>query len=185
MFRPSIPISLRRAHRRCRGELLEVERPPADRCVALDQPEVIYRGHRPAMTSDEWKTLGMPAVEAERLAAIRHPAATRVSVVIITADGAGPLTHFPYHERYGFDWGFDGAGTKDLARAILLHHCGVTPTLCGELYPPVPNELPVDYEAFSREVIAGLRRSGPWSLTRVEIAEWIAARQLPRPRRLR
>ena len=149
----------------------DLRSPPAD-----DQdPSVIYQGSRPPMAAADWRALGYSDAEATRLMETSVPAATRVSVVVLSSEGVAPLPHYPFHSPTGFEWGFSGSGPADLARCILLHHCGVRPHVRGEFYPPAPGELPVRYQAFKFDVIARLQPDEPWALTSQQISAWIEA----------
>lgn len=121
-----------------------------------EEPELVYQGTR----------VREPGVG--RLAAT-------VEVIVISADGVGPLQHYPFHNPVGFDWGYLGHGPADLARCILLHHLGIEPECVGALYPPSEEELPVSYHEFLSEVIAPLPRCLQWFLTRDQVAAWVAS----------
>jgi hypothetical protein len=136
---------------------------------------VVYQGSRPAMDAADWCALGFSEPEAAQLANLRSRTHTRTSVVVMSADGVAPLAHYRFHSPTGFEWGYSGSGPADLARCILLHHCGVTPARRGEFYPPAPDELPVRYQAFKFEVISRLAPEEPWALSSQQIAEWIQA----------
>lgn len=137
---------------------------------------VVYRGQRRPMSAAEWQAAGYPLEEARhRLDAIRV-ADTCVEVLVITRDGVGPLTHYPFHSDR-FEWGYRGPGPADLARCILLHHYRITPVLRGRRYPPKTGELPVSYQAFKCEVIARLAQDRPWELTATRIREWARSRR--------
>lgn len=136
---------------------------------------VIYHGSRPAMAAADWSALGFSDPQASRLANLRSPTGTRASIVIMTADGVAPLRHYPFHSPTGFEWGYSGSGPADLARCILLHHFGVTPTSRGKFYPPAAGELPVGYQAFKFDVIARLEPDAQWALTSQQISGWIEA----------
>jgi hypothetical protein len=138
--------------------------------------EVIYRGERRKLTREDWQRFGYAPGEADELAQRIAPGLIGVSVAVLSADGAGPLEHYPFHSPSGFEWGYDGSGPADLARCILLHYHAVTPTRRGPFYPPAAGELPVSYQAFKRDVIARLPQHEAWTLTRREITEWIEAR---------
>jgi hypothetical protein len=145
--------------------------PPADDHAS----SFVYQGSRPPMAAADWRALGYSETEATRLMKTCVPAATRVSVVVLSSDGVAPLAHYPFHSPTGFEWGFSGSGPADLARCILLHHLGVTPSSRGEFYPPAPDELPVRYQAFKSEVIARLAPDEPWALSSQQISTWIEA----------
>jgi hypothetical protein len=138
-------------------------------------PSVIYQGSRPPMAAADWCALGYSDAEARRLMKTIVPTATRVSVVVLSSEGVAPLPHYQFHSPTGFEWGFSGSGPADLARCILLHHCGVRPHVRGEFYPPAPGELPVCYQAFKSDVIARLQPDEPWALTSQQISAWIEA----------
>ncbi len=137
------------------------------------EPEVIYRGERRNLTSEDWQRRGFLPSEAMELAGRTHPRLPGVSVVVLTTDGAGPLEHYPFHSPGGFEWGYEGSGPADLARCILLHHFKIAPSRRGLFFPPRPDELPVSYQAFKRQVISRLPVHHAWTLTRGEITEWI------------
>lgn len=145
--------------------------PPGDDHAA----SIVYHGSRPPMAAADWRALGYSDTEATRLMRTNVRATTRVSVVVLSSDGVSPLAHYPCHSPAGFEWGYAGSGPADLARCILLNHCGVTPARRGEFYPPAPNELPVRYQAFKSEVIARLAPDEPWALSSQQISAWIEA----------
>jgi len=140
------------------------------------EPEVVYRGERRQLTGEDWQRFGYAPGDADELAHRIAPGLIGVSVVVLSADGAGPLEHYPFHSPSGFEWGYDGPGPADLARCILLHYHAVTPTRRGHFYPPAAGELPVSYQAFKRKVIARLPHHEGWTITRCEITKWIDAR---------
>jgi hypothetical protein len=140
------------------------------------ESEVIYRGERRKLTHEDWERLGFEPGEAVELAGRTYPRLPGVSVAVLSADGAGPLEHYPFHSPAGFEWGYEGSGPADLARCLLLHYHAVTPTRRGHFYPPAPDELPVSYQAFKWDVIARLPQHEGWTLTRHQITEWIEAR---------
>jgi hypothetical protein len=97
--------------------------------------DVLYRGEHVRMDQAAWERLGWSAEQAREY--LRDfPRDTRPEVVVLAPDGVGPLEHYPYHSRGGFDWGLCRPGLADLARAILLHHYNIVPAACGQLYPP-------------------------------------------------
>jgi hypothetical protein len=144
--------------------------PRPHRPATRSDDEVLYRGRRAPLAVGDWEALGWPAEKAREHA--RHfPHNTRSEVLVISADGVGPLEHYPYHSPTGFNWGNLGSGCAELARCILLHHHGVTPAQDGELYPPTVGELPVSYQRFKADIIAALPERS-WTITAAEIRAW-------------
>ena len=69
------------------------------------------------------------------------------------------------HSPTGFEWGYGGSGPAQLALAILVNHFGD----CAKAL--------ATYQAFKREVVAGLPKHG-WTLTSRDIdqsLQWICA----------
>lgn len=165
-----VPTPFRGWRHRAAGRDGPDARPPSG-AVA----DVMYAGARLPLSAAEWISVGFSEPVAKRLAGVPLRAATRATVTVIGQAGAVPLRHFPFHSRRdaGLDWGFDGAGPRDLARAMLLAHFAVRPTACGDFFAPRPGELPVSYERFHSEVIAELAIAGPWTLTSAELPAWI------------
>lgn len=64
----------------------------------------------------------------------------------------------------GFEWGYEGAGPKNLAAAILADYLGRAPH-----YWLV--------ERFARQVIARLDVSSPWAIQGREIDDWLRQRR--------
>lgn len=65
------------------------------------------------------------------------------------------------HSPDGFSWGYGGSGPSELARALLVDHCG-----------PGGGE-PALYQAFKRDVVAGWPQDGPWELEAPAIDAWL------------
>lgn len=68
-------------------------------------------------------------------------------------DPLPPRLDLRNHSPTGFEWGYGGSGPAQLALAILADHLDST-DLALRLY-----------QAFKREVIAGLDRTKPWTMT--------------------
>lgn len=66
----------------------------------------------------------------------------------------------------GLDYGYDGAGPANLARAILADHLGRPPKWWL-------------YRAFQQQFLDGLDRDEAWSISEVEIAAWYIAVKIP------
>lgn len=172
----------RRGAARASASAAVIETPvPPRRAPRLSEPPseggdamVIYHGSRPQMTIADWRARGFSTAEAKQQLRTARRSATRVSVVVICSAGVAPLRHYPYHSPDGFEWGYNGSGPADLARCILLDHFGVEPHPRNGFYPPQPDELPVDYQAFKAEVVAELQAGEPWSLTGEQVSEWVA-----------
>lgn len=81
----------------------------------------------------------------------------------------GDLKHLPYHSPDGFEWGYCGSGPADLAIALLAD---ADPTLLRADVPPIEPAL---YQAFKTQVIARLPRDQRWTLTQVQIVDWVTA----------
>lgn len=132
---------------------------------------VIYQGRVRPMTPADWEAQGHSPATAAKLIGSDIAIA---EVLVISPTGVAPLSHYPFHSPLGFAWGYGGSGPADLARCLLLDHHGVVPGRRGSRYPPIEDELPVDYQAFKWQCIARLPRQRPWSLSATQVDRWCA-----------
>ncbi len=97
----------------------------------------------------------------------RTPAGLQVSVV----DGGEryPLEHHVRHSPTGFECGYGGSGPADLARCILIDYFDVGELVRADREQP----LPVNYQDFKFQVVAGLPRDGSWQLPAEKVAEYL------------
>ncbi|HEV7805455.1 MAG TPA: DUF6166 domain-containing protein [Solirubrobacteraceae bacterium] len=130
----------------------------------------IYTGHREAMTSIDWQRLGWDATAADRYAAAFVGSAVRVFVV--DEHGARPLTHHVRHSPSGFAWGYGGSGPAELARCVLLDFYDIGARDAADEWE---SPLPVSYQQFKFDVIAGLPQDLPWTISGRQIADWAAS----------
>lgn len=103
--------------------------------------------------------------------------------VTVQRDGGPeePLCHYVRHSPSGFAWGYNGSGPAELARCILLDHCGMYEGESAR-HDELIVKTGVSYQDFKVDVIAGFqwagaagRRDDPaWTLTSEEIDAWIA-----------
>jgi hypothetical protein len=96
---------------------------------------------------------------------------TSEPLVVLVKDGeekARPLLGvFPpgtWDRGWGFEWGYEGAGPKALAAAILADYLGRQPSFWL-------------VERFARQVIARLDVAKPWMIQSAEIAAWLQRRR--------
>ncbi len=83
-----------------------------------------------------------------------------------------PLTHYPYHSRSGFEWGYAGSSPADLALALMADLFGEEPTreaLDRGVHPFRSWLLHQDLKA---EWVAGFPYRG-WKLKASEIMAWV------------
>lgn len=110
----------------------------------------------------------------------RGPTASSAALVVVedAASGAvlGPLEHRVRYSPTGLNWGYDGAGPRDLARSLLAAvladaHCGVcrgAPTGCDSCHGGLRPDLPA--AAFTYEVVA--RLAPDWSMHARQVQAW-------------
>lgn len=95
---------------------------------------------------------------------------TALGLRVLVDDGKVqvPLEHYVRHSPTGFECGYGGSGPADLARCILIDHFDLHHEVRAgrEL-------LPVDYQAFKFEVIAGLPNDAAWNLSSEEVQAWV------------
>jgi hypothetical protein len=112
--------------------------------------------------------------------------------VLVEEDGATrPLPHHVRHSPDGFNWGYGGSGPSDLARSLLIDFFGQEADCpecerSGQLEDEPGHmtscwecggdgfKLPVGYQDFKFQVIAGLPSAG-WTLSEEKVAEWVRA----------
>lgn len=75
-----------------------------------------------------------------------------------------PLRHHVRHSPDGMNWGYGGSGPSDLARSILIDYLGMHDT---------PDELPVNYQDFKNEFVAGISHYGG-AIDQIQIEDFIA-----------
>lgn len=81
--------------------------------------------------------------------------------VSVEQDGVPRLLHhLSRHDPDGFDYGYDGSGPADLARAILSDYLGYVPKWRV-------------YRAFLHQFIVPLDRAEPWTISEAEISAWL------------
>ena len=78
--------------------------------------------------------------------------------VRVTVNGK-PLEHHVHHSPTGFEWGYRGSGSADLARSILWDFLGREPAH-------------VLYQSFKFRFVAGW--GDEWQITSEEIQKWIS-----------
>jgi len=98
--------------------------------------------------------------------------------VRVTEDAGGPghlLNHLPCHSPDGFEWGYGGSGPADLAIALLAD---ADPSLVRRKRNALDGGAPIEsalYQAFKSQVVARLPRDERWTLTQVQIVDWVTA----------
>ncbi|MBI3965356.1 MAG: hypothetical protein HY329_06945 [Chloroflexi bacterium] len=96
---------------------------------------------------------------------------TSEPLFVFVQDGDGERRPLPgvlppgtWDRGSGFEWGYDGAGPRNLAVAILTDYLGCQ-----------PHHWIID--RFVRQVIAKLDVSKPWVITSTELAGWLTQRR--------
>jgi hypothetical protein len=140
----------------------------------------VYRIERTSMTRDDFLALGWNNPQAEKLA---HDGHRKVRVIVMvgsedegTTGYLYEMTHWPFHSPTGFEYGYGGSGPAELARCILIDFYGIVPTSRpgSTLYENA--DLPVSYQAFKEDFIAG-KSGSMFDITGEEIASWAARNQ--------
>lgn len=149
--------------------------------------ELLYVGRRMTITLDRLTTHYGWGADAARKMIERGGVGTEARVFVVggNSESMEDLPHYPFHSPSGFEWAYHGSGPAELARCILLHHCGLAArkpsgsSWCEEVYDPEsgePAELPVSYQEFKADVISKLDRRG-FELRRSVVVEWIKGRR--------
>lgn len=125
----------------------------------------VYIGARRPLAIEDWCDLGWGRRQATRLADLA-PRPIGPFVLVATADRVESLRHHICHSPSGFEWGYDGNGSSELARCILIDYLDDADAPC---------ELLARYQEFKDAVIANLPRIGIWSLASQAIAAWAAS----------
>jgi hypothetical protein len=95
-----------------------------------------------------------------------------VRVFVVDEHGARPLTHHVRHSPSGFAWGYGGSGPAELARCVLLDFYDIGARDAADEWE---SPLPVSYQQFKFDVIAGLPQDLPWTISGRQIADWAAS----------
>lgn len=66
------------------------------------------------------------------------------------------------HSPTGFAWGYSGSGPAQLALAIMC-----------DLLPTEREKAQMAYQAFKRDVVAGLSQERDWELSDLEVLNWL------------
>jgi hypothetical protein len=84
------------------------------------------------------------------------------TIVTVNGQPLNPRNDIRCHSPTGFEWGYGGSGSAQLALAILTDHIG--DDRIAQAY----------YQDFKWQVIAPIQ-TPTWSLTEEQVAEWLAA----------
>lgn len=86
------------------------------------------------------------------------------------------LPHHPKHSPDGFNWGYGGSGPSELARCILIDHCGLREE-AAVVHPDWNTlaEVESSYQEFKAEMIVPME-GDTWEITTEEIMTWLSRR---------
>jgi hypothetical protein len=119
------------------------------------------------------KLVGVQEVQRRRFRGVRASPSSPALVLVEDADSGayiGALEHRPRYSVTGFNWGYDGAGPRDLARALLATTLG-DEAACARCGGPATERC--------RECVDGLRPDLPdVELVRDVVARLSATRVL-------